>query len=235
MQLSSGKTIWGKPEMKPKIKLKICIDILMTAALLFLMPYELVGRAAHEWIGTEIFLLFILHHILNRKWTAHMFKGKYTKFRILQTILVAAIFISMIGSMVSGILLSEYVFAAIKIKGVANMARNIHMLCAYWGFILMSLHLGLHWNMFLKMLDRKIHFPAGKKKYIFRILAGVIAAYGCHAFIKRQFGSYMFLKKHFVFFDYTEPLIFFMLDYIAVMGLFIAVGYYLGLFLRKNH
>lgn len=103
MQLSSGKTIWGKPEMKPKIKLKICIDILMTAALLFLMPYELVGRAAHEWIGTEIFLLFILHHILNRKWTAHMFKGKYTKFRILQTILVAAIFISMIGSMVSGI------------------------------------------------------------------------------------------------------------------------------------
>ena len=43
----------------------------------------------------------------------------------------------------------------------------------------------------------------------------------------------MFLKKHFVFFDYTEPLVFFMLDYIAVMGLFIAVGYYLGLFLRK--
>ena len=108
MQLSSGKTIWGKPEMKPKIKLKICIDILMTAALLFLMPYELVGRAAHEWIGTEIFLLFILHHILNRKWTAHMFKGKYTKFRILQTILVAAIFISMIGSMVVRICICSY-------------------------------------------------------------------------------------------------------------------------------
>ena len=47
----------------------------MTAALLFLMPYELVGRAAHEWIGTEIFLLFILHHILNRKWTAHIQRG----------------------------------------------------------------------------------------------------------------------------------------------------------------
>lgn len=143
-------------------------------------------------------------------------------------------FYQYIGSMVSGILLSEYVFAAIKIKGVANMARNIHMLCAYWGFILMSLHLGLHWNMFLKMLDRKIHLPAGKKKYIFRILAGVIAAYGCHAFIKRQIGSYMFLKKHFVFFDYTEPLVFFMLDYIAVMGLFIIVGYYFSMFLRKK-
>ena len=48
MHLSSGKTIWSKPEMKPKMKLKICIDVLMTAALIFLMPYELVGRAAHE-------------------------------------------------------------------------------------------------------------------------------------------------------------------------------------------
>ena len=114
------------------------------------------------------------------------------------------------------------------------MARNIHMLCAYWGFILMSLHLGLHWNMFLRMLDRKKNLSAGKKKYIFRILAGVIAVYGCYAFIKRQIGSYMFLKMHFVFFDYTEPLVFFMLDYIAVMGLFIAVGYYLTTFLKRN-
>lgn len=47
-------------------------------------------------------------------------------------------------------------------------------------------------------------------------------------------GSYIFLKMHFVFFDYTEPLMFFVLDYIAVMGLFIAVGYYLGTFLRKH-
>ena len=61
-----------------------------------------------------------------------------------------------------------------------------------------------------------------------------IAAYGCHAFIKRQIGSYMFLKKHFVFFDYTEPLVFFMLDYITVMGLFIIVGYYFSMFLRKK-
>ena len=88
--------------------------------------------------------------------------------------------------------------------------------------------------MFLRMLDRKINLSAEKKKYILRILAGVIAAYGCYAFIKRQIGSYMFLKIHFVFFDYTEPLVFFMLDYIAVMGLFVAGGYYFSMFLRKK-
>lgn len=44
------------------------------------MPYELVGRAAHEWIGAGMLILFIL----NRKWTAHLLKGRYTKFRVLQ-------------------------------------------------------------------------------------------------------------------------------------------------------
>ena len=38
----------------------------------------------------------------------------------------------------------------------------------------------------------------------------------------------MLLKNQFVFFDYDEPLILFLLDYIAVMGLFIFIGYYIG-------
>ena len=49
-------------------KFKILIDILLTAALLLLMPYELVGEAAHEWIGVGMFVILIIHHILNRKW-----------------------------------------------------------------------------------------------------------------------------------------------------------------------
>lgn len=237
MPFPSWKITWDRNNnnMNSKMKLKIATDILMTAALLFLMPYEMVGRSAHEWIGVVMFLLFVLHHILNRKWTAHLCRGKYNPFRILQTILAALIFVCMMGSMASGILLSEYVFFFVKIRGVANLARSIHMLCAYWGFVLMSLHLGLHWNMFLRLLDKNIKLPADRKKYIFRVLAVAVALYGAYAFIKRNIGSYMFLKMHFVFFDFTEPLIFFILDYMAVMGLFIAVGYYLGMLLKNRN
>ena len=32
-------------------KLKMIIDVLLTIALLLLMPYGMVGEAAHEWIG----------------------------------------------------------------------------------------------------------------------------------------------------------------------------------------
>lgn len=60
--------------MNTKQKIKIIADILMTAALLFLMPYGMVGEAAREWIGAGMFLLFILHHILNRKWLGNIGK-----------------------------------------------------------------------------------------------------------------------------------------------------------------
>ena len=52
--------------MKPVVKR--VVDFLMTAALLLLMAYSLVGEAAHEWIGMGMFLLFLVHLILNRKW-----------------------------------------------------------------------------------------------------------------------------------------------------------------------
>lgn len=52
--------------MKRKTILKIVVDIGMTVMLLFLMTYELIGAAAHEWLGIGMFVLFITHHILNQ-------------------------------------------------------------------------------------------------------------------------------------------------------------------------
>jgi len=55
--------------MKQKTILKIVVDIGMTVMLLLLMTYELIGEAAHEWLGIGMFVLFIIHHILSQKWS----------------------------------------------------------------------------------------------------------------------------------------------------------------------
>lgn len=145
--------------------------------------------------------------------------------RITQTVLAAAVLITMLGSMASGILLSRYVFTFVDVRGVAMTARSVHMLCAYWGFILMSFHLGLHWSM---MTGRLFESPSKIRAWIARIAGAVSAVYGIYAFKKRAVGTYMFLQAHFVFFDYEEPLFLFLLDYLAVMGLFVFLGHYTG-------
>ena len=132
--------------MKPILKIKIAVDAAMSVFMLLLMAYGLVGEAAHEWIGMGMFALFVAHHILNRKWLLAVGKGKYTPIRVLQTALVGIIFLSMFGSMISGVMLSRYVFAFFPKHGGYELAQQVHILCAYWGFICMSLHLGFHWS-----------------------------------------------------------------------------------------
>lgn len=219
--------------MKRKTILKIVVDIGMTVMLLLLMTYELIGAAVHEWLGMGMFCLFIIHHILNRKWSRCVFKGKYTLFRIWQTVRAIGILLTMVGSMYSGVVLSEHALSFLPIKGGRAFAREVHMIAAYWGFVLMSLHLGLHWTMMMGMAKQCIkEFPTAGK-WLLRGIAALIAGYGVYAFIQREIGRYMFLKNHFAFFDFEEPLIFFLADYIAVMALFVWVSHCFSNELRR--
>lgn len=213
--------------MKKKFVFKIAIDMVMTVLLLFLMARQLTGDSAHEWLGAGMLILWIAHHILNRSWYSHLFKGKYTPMRILQTVTNFAVLLSMFGLMVSSIILSREVFAFLPISGGIALARPLHVLSAFWGFVLMALHLGLRWNMILGMVRKATGPVASKwKRIVLRMVAAVIAGYGLYSFVKNQFLSYMFLISSFVFFDFERPVLLFFTEYVAIVGLFIFLAHY---------
>ena len=81
------------------------------------------------------------------------------------------------------------------------------MVCAYGGYILMSVHFGLHWGMMTGIAKKHFQKPQKKTVWGLRMAALLVAGYGTFAFIKRDIGNYMVLKHHFVFFDFEEPLI----------------------------
>ncbi len=202
-----------------KAKARTIIDALMTLGLLASMGYQFWGDLAHEWIGTGKFVQFIAQHNLNRKWYKAMFRGKYTPYRILQTVVNLLLLAAMFALMYSGIVLSRHVFTFLHIKEGLGLARRLHILGSYWGFVLMSLHLGLHWNMVISRLPKK-----GRRAWFFAGLA--VALYGGWAFIKRDFPTYMFMRSEFVFLDYEEPFILFYLDCLSMMGTFIFLAHF---------
>lgn len=221
--------------MKPKAVIKLAVDVLMTLALLFLMGYHFWGEILHEWVGAGMFLLFIAHHILNGHWYKTLFKGKYNVLRILTLCTTSLVLVSMLAQMYSGILMSRYVFDFWPFNGGMSLARRLHILGAYWGFLLMSLHLGLHWNMILGMFRKAagIKSKAKSRSIIAFVVGLVIAAYGLWAFIGRDFSTYLFLKSEFVFLDYSEAKILFYIDYLALMGLCIFIAHYSTKLIRK--
>ena len=224
----------GKKKMKKKSKL--AVDILMTLTLLFLMGYQLWGETAHEWAGAFMLVLFLAHHVLNAAWHRNLFRGKYTRVRILTSAVDLVLFVVMICLMVSGITMSRHVFAFLPINGGMGTARLVHMAACYWGFVLMAFHLGLHWGMMLARfwqmfgMDRS----CGIRCTVLRIAGVLIAGYGLYVFVTRNLAAYMFLRTQFVFLDYNESPISFYIDYLAMMGLFVFFAYYMSKFIGKH-
>lgn len=221
--------------MKPKAIIKLAVDVFMTIALLFLMGYQFWGEVPHEWIGTGMFILFITHHILNGHWHKALLKGKYSTMRIFMLVIDVLVLISMLAQIYSSVVMSRYVFDFLPFNGGLSLARRLHILGAFWGFLLMSLHLGLHWNMILGTIRNAVRIKKGSKiPDIAAFITGLaIAGYGVYVFVKRNFFIYLFLKSEFVFLDYSEPKILFYIDYLALMGLCIFIAHYSTKLIRK--
>lgn len=210
-----------------KRKLQMIIDMGMIVMLPFLMAYQLIGEAAHEWIGSGMVLLFAGHQFLNWHWYKNIFKGKYTGIRIIMTVTNLLLLIIMVSLGISGIMMSKHVYVSLPFSASAAWARKTHLLASYWGFVLMSFHAGLHWEM---MINRIQKIRAKKKKMAAgSVVCGAavitLSIYGIYAFIARQLGEYMLLKNEFVFFDFSEPFIYFIFDYLAMMVLFSGIGH----------
>ena len=203
--------------------------------MLFMSGYHLWGDIAHEWVGAGIFALFIVHHILNLNFCKNLFTGKFSAYRITLIIVDFLALASMLALMYSGITMSRHVFTFLKIESGLALARRLHILGSYWGILIMGLHLGLHWSMFLNAVDKKLKIKSASKiRNVICFSAGaLIACYGAYVLIKRDFFTYMFLKSEFVFLDYEESKILFYLDYLAVIGLCVfTVHYFSKLFNR---
>ena len=205
--------------------IKILVDIIMTLLFFLLTAYHWTGDTIHEYLGFSLFVFFIAHHILNFNWYKNLFKGKYSFNRFLNTFINAMLFVCMLGLMISGIMFSRKVLFFLNLGGGGMFNRRLHMLSASWGFVFISAHIGMHWGMFIGMMKlRKI--KAVILKILINILGILIALYGIFSFIKRRLYEKMFLLIDYAFFDYEEPIIFFFLDYLAIMGFFIFVTYY---------
>ena len=193
------------------------------------MAYELIGQETHEILGLCMVGLFILHHVMNGQWHKNLFKGKYTAYRAVLTALDVLMIIVFIDQAVTGIMMAKHVFPDLPHVGRRSFARVLHLLGANWGFIFCCLHAGMH----MTGMIRKWISKTGMARVLPAALALCISGYGVYAFIKRGLPRYMVLREQFVFFDFDEPLVWFFLDYIAILLALMLLGSLLGYGLQK--
>lgn len=207
--------------------IKLVIDFTMTVLMLVEMAYPFTGNMVHELVGISLFVLFIVHNILNRRWYQTIFKGKMNARRILNITVNLLLIVTMVVLMISAIPISRTVFAFISINS-GLIVRQIHTLAAYWGLILISVHLGMHWGMIIggvrKMTGITDISPI--LTIIFRVFVVLIVVYGVQASFHRNVGYKLILYSTFDYWDSDESVIKLFLNYLSIMGIYICGTYY---------
>lgn len=213
-----------------KKHIRIIIDIIMFILFIILMGYHITGNALHELLGVITFIFFLLHHILNIRWYKTIFKGKYTSYRVFQIIINILLFISMIGIIVSSIIISSNIFSFLNLK-TTMLARNIHMISTSWGFILMGIHLGLHLNIVLLKLNKKM--KNSSFEYVYYLIIMLLILFGLYTFIETKLWQDMFLINQFKFFDYNQNPYLYYIGEITIIC-FVSLSTYLLLRLKNK-
>ena len=198
---------------------KMLVDVCITVLLLCLMAYQVTGEALHEWFGIGMTVLLILHHLLNIRWYAALFKGKYNAYRTLTTIVNTLLLASIALTAVCGMSLSSQAVPFLYGFLPVSFARRFHLAMSFWSFALMGLHLGLH----LPAMTARIKPGKGAKAVlicVFTCAAGV----GLGFFLRNGVLDYLFFRTPFAFFDYDKPGVYVFLENLAELFFFAFLG-----------
>lgn len=225
--------------MKGKgIRIKLILDLLMALLMLFemasLVVGNMLGSALHEWMGVLLIALFIFHNLLNWRWYRALIKGKYTVRRAVGTIVNLLLMALMAMLMITGILFSREVFAFLPIDGGLKI-RQFHTMAAHWGFLLISVHLGLHGGMIMAAFRRMFgsNTVSRPRAILLRIASLTLIALAIKAFFDREIGTKLIGYYAFSFWDPTQSPLRFVLDYAFIMSGYACGTHYILKWLEK--
>lgn len=164
--------------MNKRVIAKAAVDSLMAVLFLLLMNTSITGIWLHEVSGVAIVVLFLAHLFLNRKCLANIFRrlgagstGRQKGTLILNT----SIFLSTTTCVVTGVMISQYLFVPLAQSNSA-VWYDVHDISAWVSLSLLILHGVLHWRWIAGIL-RQIAERAGKVKALAaRAGAGLLAA-----------------------------------------------------------
>lgn len=134
------------------LKGKIFFDIILSILFIFLMNVATTGLFLHEVLGIIIFLLFIIHKIFNFDWInqvgKRIFSPKLNKNNKIKFYVDVLLLIAITICSLSGVFISKFLFSYFNLEN-QSFWFDVHSLSAYLSLALISIHIGLHWQMIM--------------------------------------------------------------------------------------
>ncbi|WP_139796163.1 DUF4405 domain-containing protein [Sporomusa malonica] len=207
----------------------------MTVLLLLIMDYRFTGNAFHEIGGVVFALLFVFHNVLNRRWYEVFFKGRQSLRRVLTTLVNLFLVVTMVTVFVTGALISVTVFAPLDMRSENLFMHDMHQGAAFVSFILIAIHLGMHWEILMSKLKNWLHIDVSSLGWVFmsRIISSVVIIYGIYASFTNDIGEKLLMQRVFMGWGEEPSLWGFLLDHFAIVGSYVGITHILLGLLRR--
>jgi hypothetical protein len=219
--------------VSPLFLILLVLDFTAAGLLLVALAYWWLNNTSHELIGTSMFILLVSHNVFNRRWWGRLPKAAHGRQSLVTIVSNISIALAISALLVTSVMISRSVFAFLPVSG-GSTAREIHILAAYWAFILAAVHLGLHWSMIMAVAGRLLRVgPADAiRTAALRGVAGAIAACGIRSMVVMGIGDRLIGQPSIDFWDFQESTIGFFLHHIAILGAWVCAAHYVAVWLR---
>ncbi|MEE0509847.1 MAG: hypothetical protein UDG94_01295 [Peptococcaceae bacterium] len=194
------------------------LNTVMMIALIACMSYSLLGEAVHEWLGVVVLACFVWHVLRNRRWFVTLWRGRYNSSRVAGNIVNGLILFTVLGLIVSSVMLSQYVFAFLPLSFPDGVGQTPHQVCAYWGFLLMAVHLGWHGRALAASVTQRLQLPV----WCWRIALLCVVLLGVVSAIAQRFPAHLFMQVR--GFEVASGPLFFLIGEAALFALCALAG-----------
>ena len=209
-----------------KLALRIGVDAALALCFVAVMATALVQEAPHEYLGLALFALMVVHVVVNRRWFTALTRGRYSAVRVLQLVSIVGLVVCVVGQIASAVVLSKHALGFLPAVPGASWARQAHMLCSYWSFMLAFAHVGLQFKGMLARMGGLRNVPAAGL-WALRAVWLVVAVFGAVSFVQLGMADYLFARVQFAAADYSAPLVLTFARYASVAILVAGLFHYL--------
>ena len=161
-------------------------------------------------------------------WHKALFKGKYTALRTVQTAVNFLLSFAVLGCAVSGVLISQHIFS-VGSGSTIELGRQGHLVVTAWAFVLMTMHLGLHWSIFAA-IGKNISMSEKARRNLHILVCVLVAGlclYGLYQFVDRRFWEELFHRIDYQKgYDDSQSLTAYFVGTAALSAPFIAAAHY---------
>lgn len=215
--------------------LRLVLDLVAAALLFVALAYYWLDNTAHEWIGTGLFALLIIHNVFNRRWYGALPKTRREPRNIVDITLTLSLLVAMLALLLTSVMISRTVFSFLQ-NGVNFTARQVHVLAAYWAMVFVGIHLGLRWDRVMNAMRNAFNIirVSALRTSTLRLMAAAFAVYGIESSLVMDIASKLTLQMSLDGWDFEASTPAFFLNWLSIVGLYAVLSHYAWGWIRKR-